>query len=92
MANLLAQNPMVLDGSSLSVVLVKTQLKVKHFEFVEYANGTASVVTISNRFGDLLWSCTGNSTGDNQRSGNVGWVHGLLENVHTDGFLLVYFD
>lgn len=92
MANLLAQNPMVLDGSSLSVVLLKTQLKIKHFEFVEYANGTASVVTIANQFGDLLWSCSGNSTGDNQRSGNIGWVQGLQEIVHTDGFLLVYFD
>jgi hypothetical protein len=92
MANLLAQNPMVLDGSSLSTILLKTQIKIKHFEFVEYANGTASVVTITNQFGDLLWSSTGNSTGDNQRSGNVGWVQGLQETTHTDGFLLVYFD
>jgi hypothetical protein len=92
MANLLAQNPLVLDGSSLHVNLIKGQMKVKHFEFVQYAQGLTSIVSIANALGDLLWYSTGNTTGANERSGNIGWVQGLQELTHTDGFLLVYFD
>lgn len=92
MANLLAQNPWVLDGTGAGSVLVKNQIKIKHFEYVGYASGLTSIATLTNALGDTLWSTTGTTDGVNQRSGTVGWVQGLILVSITDGKILVYFD
>lgn len=76
----------------MGTVLVKGQVKVKHFEFVNYANGLTSIVKLANQFGQEVWYSSGDTTGDNQRSGPIGWIQGFQELTHTDGFVLVYFD
>jgi hypothetical protein len=91
-ANILTTNPWSIDGTGLGTILVLPLIKIHHFEYVGYASGVSSIVKIADRFGHEVWYCTGDTTGDNQRSGNVGWVHGLQEITHTDGVLLVYFE
>lgn len=92
MANLFTANPFQMDGSSLNTVLLKTQLKIDHFEYVGYANGAASKVTLADRFGNIVWETTGDADGVQQRSGKVGWIQGLQELVHTDGLVLVFYE
>jgi hypothetical protein len=91
-ANILTTNPWSLDGTGLGTVLVANEIKLKHFEFVNYGNGQSSIVKLADRFGHVLWYCTGDTDGVNQRSGVLGWVHGLQEITHTDGIVLVFFD
>jgi hypothetical protein len=92
MANILTVNPWILDGSVLNTPILLTQIKIKHMEYVNYTSGQSSIVKVADRFGNTVWYCTGDTTGDNQRSGNMGWIHGLQELTHTDGLLLVFFD
>lgn len=92
MANILTANPWSLDGTGLGTVLVKGQLKIHHFEFVNYASGQSSVCKLADQFGNPIWYSTGDTDGVVQRSGNIGWVQGLQELTHTDGLVLVYYE
>lgn len=90
MANQLAGNPLVLDGSSLSTVLISTWMLVEHFEFSGYAVNTDKA-TLADRNGNVVWRATAAADLQEVRSGKVEWINGLQELTHTSGFVLVYF-
>ena len=90
MANILTSNPWILDGSSLTTVLVKTWIEVEHFEFSGYTGTTTAAATIADKNGKIVWQATGASDGEEVRSAKVGWIEGLQELTHTSGKVLVY--
>jgi len=90
-ANQLAGNPWVLDGTNLGTVLISTWIKVEHFEFSGYAANTDKVV-LADRNGNIVWQGTAASDLEEVRSGKVGWINGLQELTHTSGKALVYYD
>jgi hypothetical protein len=92
MSNQLAGNPWILDGSSLTKVLVTTWIKVEHFEYSGYTSNTSSKAQLADRNGNVIWTATGATDNEEVRSGKVGWINGLQELSHTDGKVLVYFD
>lgn len=91
MANQLAGNPWILDGSSLSTILVSSWIKVEHFEFADYTSGAS--VTLADRNGNVVWNATATSDLQEVRSSKVGWINGLqnLSSAQNSGTILVYF-
>lgn len=89
MANYLSGNPLILDGSSLSVVLISTWMKVEHFEWADYAAITDQV-QLADRNGHAIWNATATSDKQEVRSAKVGWINGLQELTHSSGTVLVY--
>ncbi len=91
MANQLAGNPWILDGSSLSTVLISTWMQVEHFEFSGYTAGAS--VKLADRNGNVVWAATAASDLEEVRSAKVGWINGLqnLSSAQNGGTILVYF-
>ena len=90
MANQLAGNPWILDGSSLSTVLISTWIKVEHFEYSGYTAG--GVAILADRNGNIVWKAGGATDLQEVRSGKVGWINGLqnLSVAQNGGIITVY--
>lgn len=90
MANVLTANPWVVDTASATAVF-SSEIKVRHMEFVAYAAATDKVI-VTDKNGILVWQGDGNADLESERSGNIGWVNGLIVSTLTSGKLLVYID
>jgi hypothetical protein len=89
MANQLATNPWVLDTPG-AAILYSTDVKSAHFEWANYAS-QADVVQISDRFGKVIWSATGQDDLSLVESFTIEWVHGIALTTLTAGVVRVYF-
>jgi len=89
MANQLASNPLMLDGSSLNTVLIKTMMDIEHFEWAGYS-GTSDSVVLADKIGNVVWRATAASDKEEVRSGKVNSINGLQELTHSSGYVLVY--
>lgn len=92
MANYLAGNPWILDGSVMNTVLVAGWSKIIHFEFSGYTGTNTAAVQLADKNGHVVWNATGASDGSEVRSVRVGWINGLQELTHSSGLVLVYID
>lgn len=92
MANKLAQNPMYVDTPS-NVPIVNGAYKIKHIEFVGYAADTDSAI-VTNLNGNVITELLGASAGGDGvvRTGNIGWVDGIIVPTLTAGAVLIFFD
>lgn len=80
MANLLHDNPWTLDTPG-AAVLFFTYIKVRQFEWQDFAAGNSVIVQDQN--GKEVWKATAPATVSESvvRSGNVGWINGLILNT-----------
>lgn len=92
MANQLAGNPWILDGSSLNTVLIETWIKVAHFEFSGYTGFNTAQAQLADKNGNIVWNATGAGDGEEVRSARVMWINGLQELIHSSGIVLVYIE
>ena len=92
MANKLAQNPMYIDTPS-STPIVTTKYKLKHIEFVGYGADTDSAI-VTNQNGNTITELLGSSAGGDGvvRTGNIGWVDGIVVPTLTAGAVLIFVD
>lgn len=74
MANNVTTNPWVLDTVTASVLL-PTNMRVDHFEFVGYGAQT-DTCQVQNGQGVVIWQGHGTSDLQEVRSGAVGWIFG----------------
>jgi hypothetical protein len=74
---------------SLNALLWNGNIKVHHFEFSEYASQGSQAV-LKDRNGKIVWSPTGAADLEEVRSGNVGWVNGLILDSLDSGLVIVY--
>lgn len=90
MANILTQNPLVLDTSG-ATIFFPGGIKVRHFEWSGYGAGNSAIV--NNGLGKLVWQGTPTTDTQEVRSGQVGWVDtGIVLATLTGGKVLVYFE
>jgi hypothetical protein len=92
MANQLAQNPMYIDTPSPYPV-VKTAYKIHHIEYVGFGSATDTVV-VQNANGRMITELMGEAAGGYTavRTGNVGWVDGIMVPTLTAGAVLIFFE
>jgi hypothetical protein len=92
-ANKLTGNPLNIDTPSPTVPIIKTEIKVRHIEFVGFAASTDSCIVTDTKgviVAELLGATAG---GDGAvRTGNVGWVDGILVTTLTSGLCLIFFE
>ncbi len=89
MANDLKTRPFTLDTAG-TTVLFPGEIHIFHFEFVDYT-ADAHTCVVKDRNGKVVWS--GNGAADLQpiRSGNVGWISGLVLSTLDSGAVRVYY-
>jgi hypothetical protein len=92
MANHLAQNPMNIDTPGPNPI-VKGAFKIRHIEFVGFASDTDSAI-VTNGNGRIIAELVGASAGGDGavRTGNVGWVDGIIVPTLTAGVVLIFFE
>lgn len=92
MANKLAQNPMYVDTPS-PTPLVTGSYKIRHIEYVGFADDTDSAI-VTNLNGNVITEMVGASAGGDGvvRTGNVGWVDGIVVPTLTAGAVLIFFE
>ncbi len=92
MANKLSINPLRIDTPG-AAVLIPTNIKVKHIEFVGFASGTDSCI-VEDRYGNVITELLGAAAGGDGvvRTGNIGWVYGIQVPTLTAGICLVFFE
>lgn len=90
MANVLTANPWVVDAASATPIF-KTYAKIRHIEFEGYAAATDNV-TVTDQNGVVIWIGHGNAALESERSGNIGWVNGIVITVLTSGKVTIYID
>lgn len=92
MANHLAQNPMSIDTPSPTPI-VTGSYKIRHIEFVGFAADTDSAI-ITNGNSRVITELLGASAGGDGtvRTGNVGWVDGIIVPTLTAGIVLIFFE
>jgi hypothetical protein len=73
--------------------LVKTAVKVRHIEFTGYAAATDHLIVMDNK-GLIIADLPGATSGEAGavRTGNVGWVDGIVVPTLTSGMCLIYFE
>lgn len=89
MANQLGSNPWVIDTPGASV-LYKSDVKNAHFEWANYTS-QADQVQVTDRFGKIIWSATGQDDLSLVESFTCEWVYGIAVPTLTSGVLRVYF-
>jgi hypothetical protein len=91
-ANQLAQNPMVIDTPSPTPI-VKGAYKLKHIEFVGFAASTDTCI-VEKANGTVITEMVGASAGGDGvvRTGNIGWVDGIIVPTLTSGLCLIFFE
>jgi hypothetical protein len=77
MANKQTDNPWTLDTAASGVVINKNYIKIRHIEMIDYTVDTDTVV-LKNQLGDVIWEGNGASDLRPVRSGNIGWINGLI--------------
>lgn len=91
MANKFAGNPWIVDTPG-AAVLIPYHIKVRHFEFVDYALDT-DVVQVKDATGAVVWRGNGASDLRPIPSGNIGAINGLIVDVLAAGAkLLIYIE
>lgn len=92
MANHLAQNPMNVDTPSPNPLVVGAY-KIRHIEFVGFAASTDSAI-VTNGNGRIITELLGATAGGEGviRSGNIGWVDGIIVPTLTSGVVLIFFE
>lgn len=92
MANKLTQNPMNIDTPSPNAI-VTGAYKIRHIEFVGYTADTDQAI-VTNLNGVIITELIGASAGGDGvvRSGNIGWVDGIIIPTLTAGIVLVFFE
>lgn len=90
MANNLTQNPMYIDTPS-AVPIILTAYKLKHIEFVGYANYSDKAI-VTNLLGHTLAELTSAADLQEVRTGNIGWVDGIVVPTLTSGAVLIFFE
>lgn len=92
MANKLAQNPMNIDTPSPNPI-VQTEYKIRHIEFVGFAADTDSAI-VTNKYGQIITEMLGATAGGDGvvRTGNIGWVDGIIVPTLTSGMVLIFFE
>jgi hypothetical protein len=99
MANVLTDNPLIIDTTSGTVLFSGGRAKVTQIEFEGYLNET-DACEVQNTNGKTIWYGPGRADLDTVRSGRIGWVYGLLipvnmtngnKNLNT-GRILIYFE
>jgi len=89
MANDVSSNPMVFDTAGASVVW-PYMTKVYHFEYSGYGT-QGNVAIIKNRNGKVVCQMTGASDLEEVRSGNIGWIEGIIvDTLQGNGIVLAY--
>ena len=91
MANKMTDNPWTLDTASSGVVINKNYIKVRHFEFVDYAVD-ADTAVLKNQLGDVVWKANGASDLRPIVSGHIGWINGLIYDSATAGIVRIYIE
>lgn len=91
MANKMTDNPWTLDTASAGVVINKNYIKVRHFEFVDYA-ADGDTAVLKNQLGDVVWKANGASDFRPVVSTNIGWINGLIFDSVTAGIVRVYIE
>jgi len=87
--NDVSANPWVLDTPG-PALLWPAQVKVEHFEFVNYA-AQGNQAIIQGFDGKIKWSVTGAADLEEVRSAKVGWINGLvMPTLQGGGKILVY--
>lgn len=91
MANLLHDNPWTLDTAG-ATVLFTTYAKVRHFEWTGFAAG--NTVLVSDQNGKEVWKAVAPLTVSESevRSGQVGWINGLVLTTLGGGTVKVYIE
>lgn len=91
MANVLKDNPWTLDTPG-ATVLFSTFVKVRHFEWSDFAAGNA--VTIQDKNGNEVWRAVAPATVSESevRSGGTGWHNGLILSALTGGRVKVFWE
>ena len=91
MANLLHDNPWTLDTPG-AAVLWSTYAKLRHIEWAGFAAG--NTVVLQDKNGNEIWKAVAPATVSESevRSGNIGWVNGLILNTLGGGTLKVYVE
>jgi hypothetical protein len=90
MANILTANPWVVDTASATPIF-KTYAKLRHIEFNSYAVDADNCV-VTDQNGVTIWVGNGNAALEAERSGNIGWVNGVIVPTLTAGKILIYID
>jgi hypothetical protein len=92
-SNKLSSNPLNIDTPSSTVPIVKTAYKIKHIEFVGFAADTDSCI-VTDVKGNIITEMLGASAGGDGvvRTGNVGWVDGIMVTTLTSGLCLIFFE
>lgn len=90
MANQLAANPMKIDTPGPGV-LFSSNMKLRHIEFTGYA-ATSDKAIVTDRYGNIIAELSATTDLQEVRTGNVGWVYGLIVPTLTSGIVLVYFE
>jgi hypothetical protein len=72
-----------------SSILWETTVFVKNIEFTGYTS-QASQCVVKDRTGRTVWSGTGSTTLAPIRTGEIGWLNGLVLDTLTNGLCVVY--
>lgn len=91
MANVLTANPWVVDTASATPIFT-TYAKIRHIEFADYTNDTDTCL-VTDQNGVRIFSGNGASDLQTVRSGNIGWVNGVIvSQISGTGKVYIYID
>lgn len=88
MANNITGNPWVLDTVG-NVWYLQSNIRILNIEFQDYIND-ADTCELQDNAGRVVWSGNGNADLSTVRSGDCGWIRGLVLTVLTNGKVRVF--
>jgi predicted transcriptional regulator len=89
MANVVTGRQWTLDTPNPAVEVYDHEVKVKFIEFANYINAGDAVI-VKDRIGRVVWTGVGATDFSEVRSGDIGWVDGLVLDTLTSGVCRVY--
>ena len=90
MANDLSSNPMVFDTAAAGTVVWPYNMKIHHFEYSGYGT-QGNLAILKNKNGKIVCQMTGADDLEEVRSGNIGWIEGLIvDTLQGNGIVLAY--
>ena len=89
MANVITGRQWTLDTPAPGVVVYDHEVYVKFIEFANYINA-GDVVVVQDRNTRVVWTAVGATDFSEVRSGDIGWVDGVILNALTSGVCRVY--
>jgi predicted transcriptional regulator len=88
-ANVITGRQWTLDTPGVGVIIYDHEIKVKFIELANYI-AAGDAVIVKDRNGRVVWTAVGATDFSEVRSGDIGWVDGLILERLDSGVCRVY--